>query len=73
MKFYNLKHCLRLCLIIPILYASAILNTNIEQEVHDMPIIHTPQEMKFLGYLQIINKSAIGNILSQYSSSAPVE
>ena len=56
----------------PLLYAPGILNTNIEQEVQAMPIIHTPEEKEFLQYFRKINKSAIENILSQYRSSGPV-
>ena len=72
MIFYNYKQYLKLWLIIPLLYAPGILNTNIEQEVQAMPIIYTPEEKEFLQYFRKINKSAIDNILSQYRSSGPV-
>jgi hypothetical protein len=60
-------------LILPlVLYTPEILNANIEQEVHNVSRIRTPQESEFLKYFRLINKRSIDSILSRYRSTGPV-
>jgi len=71
-KSYNLRYYLRLSVLSLVLYTPGILNTNIEQEVHNMSHMRTPQESEFLKYFRSINKRSIDNILSRYRSTGPV-
>jgi hypothetical protein len=68
------KPCNRLCLwqlcvAVVFLYTPGILNTNIEQEDHNMPRIRTPREVEFLEYFRRIDKRPIMEILSEFRSS----
>ena len=71
-RFRNLKCHLPLAALMLVLYTPEILNTNIEQEIQNMPIIRTPQEKEFLQYFRRIDKRAIRNILSQFRSTGPI-
>ncbi len=70
-KPYKFQYLLQLCVAVLFLYTPEILNTNIEQEDHNMPRIRTPQEVEFLEYFRSIDKSPITEILSQYRSTGP--
>jgi hypothetical protein len=70
-KSYKFRYLLQLCVAVVFLYTPEILNTNIEQEDHNMPRIRTPQEVEFLEYFRRIDKSPITEILSQYRSTGP--
>ena len=70
-KSYKFRYLLRLCVAVVFLYTPEILNTNIEQEDHNMPRIRTPQEVEFLEYFRRIDKSPMTEILPQYRSTGP--
>jgi len=71
-KFYKFRYLLQLSILALVLYTPEILNTNIEQEGRNMSRAHTPQEVEFLEYFRLIDKSSIQEILSQYRSTGPV-
>ena len=70
-KPYKFQYLWQLCVAVLFLYTPEILNTNIEQDNHNMPRIRTPQEVEFLEYFRSIDKSPITEILSQYRSTGP--
>jgi hypothetical protein len=72
MKFHNYLIPFLLFLFVIILYTPEILNTNIEQEIQEMPRKYTPQEKQLLEYFHSIDKHAIKEILSEYHSTGPI-
>ena len=71
-KPYNILNYFWLLILAGLLCTPGILNANIEQEVHNVSRLHTPQETEFLKYFRLINKRSIDNILSRYRSTGPV-
>ena len=69
---YNILNCFLLLILAVVLCTPGILNANIEQEVHNVSRLHTPQETEFLKYFRLINKRSIDKILSRYRSTGPV-
>ncbi len=68
-KACNRVYLWQLCFAVVFLYTPGTLNTNIEQEDHNMPRIHTPREVEFLEYFRRIDKRPIMQILSEFRSS----
>jgi hypothetical protein len=60
----------QLCFAVVFLYTPGILNSNIEQEDHNMPRIRTPREVEFLEYFRRIDKRPIMETLSEFRSSS---
>ncbi len=55
-KIYNILNYYYLLIFAVVLCTLGILNANIEQEVHNVSRLHTPQKTEFLKYFRLIKK-----------------